>query len=102
MNTENAEAFREQIRKELEENRKAFEGLYKEELEGLLGLSREELDKIIPGRTDVETYDKLITVVKKASAANISQAVLKDRIVELGGIAVSIAKRVAKLADIFI
>ena len=80
----------------------AFQGIYKEEIEGLLGLSKEEIDKITPDTTDLETYDKLIAVVRRASAANISQAELKNRIMELGEVAVSISKRVTKLAGLFI
>jgi hypothetical protein len=80
----------------------AFKGGYKEEIEGLLGLSKEEIDKITPDTTDLETYDKLIAVVRRASANNISQAELKNRIIELGEVAVSISKRVTKLAGLFI
>jgi len=80
----------------------AFQGEYKEEIEGLLGLSKEEIDKITPDTTDLEIYDKLIAVVRRASANNISQAELKNRIMELGEVAVAISKRVIKLAGLFI
>lgn len=96
------EAYRKKLKKRAEENRLAFEGQYKDEINGLLGLSREEIDSITPGTTDLEVYDQLITVVKEASAANISQAELKGRIVELGEVAISIAKGVSKLAGLFI
>lgn len=92
------EAYRKKLQERAEFNRKAFEGIYREELEGLLGLSREELDRITPGSTDLETYDQLITIVKEASAGNIDQADLTSHIKELGEVAISIAKRVPKLA----
>ena len=92
------DAYRKKLKERAEANRKAFEGEYREEIEGLLGLSREEIDRITPGTTDLEIYDQLITAVKEASAANIAQAELKDRILELGDIAVKVAKRVPKLA----
>jgi hypothetical protein len=95
------DAFRTKLKKRAEENRQAFNGIYKEEIEGLLGLSRDEIDQITPGTTDLETYDQLVTVVKEASAANIAQAELKDRIMELGNIAITIAKRVPKLMALF-
>jgi len=95
-------AFRKKLLKRAEANRLAFEGQYREQIEGLLGLSREEIDRITPGTTDLETYDQLISLVKEASAENLSQADLKEHIVEMGDIAVSIAKRVPKLASLFL
>ncbi len=95
------DAYRKKLKERAEANRRAFEGEYREEIEGLLGLSREEIDRIIPGTADLEIYDQLITVVKEASAVNIEQAELKDRILELGEVAVKIAKRIPKLAALF-
>jgi len=94
------EARRRRLRERNTEIRAAFEGEYKEQLEGLLGLSRDELDQITPDTTDVETYDKLIAVVREASAQNIRQAELKEHIMELGEVALEIAKRVPKLAAV--
>jgi len=94
-------AFRQKLKKRAADNRRAFEGLYREEIEGLLGLSREEIDRITPGTTDLQTYDQLITIVKEASAANIAQAELKSRITDLGEVAVKIAKHVPKLGSLF-
>ena len=94
-------AFRKRLEERAKVNRQAFDGIYKDDIEGLLGLSREEIDRITPDTTDLETYDQLITVVKEASAANIAQAELKNRIMELGGIAVNIAKRIPKLSNLF-
>ena len=96
------DAFRKKIQKRAADNRRAFEGQYGEEIEGLLGLSREEIDQITPSTTDVKIYDQLITVVKEASTANIAQAELKSHIIELGEIAVKIAKQVPKLALLFV
>jgi hypothetical protein len=96
------EAYRKKLKERAELNRKAFEGLYKDELNDLLGLSSDEIDKIIPGTTDLEIYSQLITVVKEASAANIDQAELVSRIKELGSLAISIAKLAPKLAPLFL
>jgi hypothetical protein len=95
------EAYRKKLKKRAERNRLAFEGEYGEAINGLLGLSREELDKITPDTSDLDTYDQLIAVVKEASADNIAQAELKKLIIELGSVAVSIAKQVPKLAALF-
>jgi len=95
------EAFRRSLRDDLEKNRKAFEGKYKDELNELLGLSREDVDRLVPGTTDMAVYDQLCTVVKEASLANVEQAELKARIEDLGEMAVCIAKRVPSLAALF-
>ena len=94
--------FREELKKSLARNRIAFEGKYKNELDSLLGLSREDIDSITPDTTDLETYDQLISVVKEASKHNISQAELKSQIENLGGIAVNISKRIGPLAKLFL
>jgi len=96
------EEFREKLKKSLAENRKKFQGIYKDEINALLGLSREEIDKITPDTTDLETYDQLITVVKEASAANLSQAELKAHIEKLGTVAIEIAKKVSSLGGMFL
>jgi len=46
----------------------------------------------------VETYEKIIVVVKEASRKNISQAELGQRINQLGEVAITIAKKVGGLA----
>lgn len=99
---ETMEDFRKRIKEQLEENRKAFEGIYKDGLNELLGLSKADIDKITPDTTDMEIYDGLITVVKEASRINVSQAELKNRIEELGNIAIEIAKKVPSLAKLFL
>lgn len=86
----------------LERGRIAFKGKYKKELDELVGLSREEIDAIIPeNMTDLQKYDELITVVKEASRVNLAQAQLKQQIEKLGAVAIKIAKRVPSLAGLF-
>ncbi len=94
------EAFEKDLQVTLELGRKAFTGAYKDELNSLAGLSKEEIDLITPGVTDLQKYEELITVVKAASKANLDQAALKDQIIKLGDVAVTIAKRVPNLASI--
>ncbi|NOR46385.1 MAG: hypothetical protein GQ534_12440 [Candidatus Delongbacteria bacterium] len=89
------------MKEKMQENREAFEGEFKEELNDLMALSKAEIDLITPDTTDLEIYDQLITVVKEASRVNLTQAELKDRIKDLGDIAVKIAKKIPKLANIF-
>jgi hypothetical protein len=84
----------------MKKNREAFEGKYADQLNGLLGLSRDEIDAITPGTTDLEIYDQLIAVVKEASRSNLTQAQLKSQIKALGETAVAIAKKVGSLAAI--
>jgi hypothetical protein len=95
-------AFRRKLQERAKANRQAFNGVFREEIEQLLGLSREEIDQITPDATDLEIYDQLITVVKEASSANISQAELKNRIAELGEVAIKIARRIPKLTGLFV
>ena len=94
------EEYRKKLAERAKRNRKAFKGLYKNELKALLGLSRADIDKITPGSKDMEVYAQLITIVKEASADNIDQAELKDRIQELGKVGIAIAKRVPALLDL--
>jgi len=78
----------------------AFNGKYKKELNALTGLSKEEIDSVTPGTTDLQIYSVLIKVVEKASKDNLSQAQLIANIKELGEIAVKIAKKVPQFADL--
>ena len=90
--------FRRRVRTALDNADEAFRGEYAEEMEGLLGLSREEIDAISPGDVDLKAYDQLMAVVREASRTNVAQAELKNRIQKLGEVAVSIARKVPKLA----
>jgi gas vesicle protein len=94
------EELRELMKKSLKENRIKFNGKYKDEINALLGFSREDIDKITPDTTDLEAYDQLITVVKEASAVNLDQIDLKQHIKDLGETAVQIAKKVESFKDI--
>ena len=76
----------------------AFNGAYKNELNQLIGLSKEEIGMITPGTSDLKTYAVLIEVVKKASKDNLSQAQLAANIKSLGDVAVQIAKKAPMLA----
>ena len=93
------EAYRERLKQRLEQSRREFEGEYGEALEELLGLSEEEIGKITPDITDTQKYNELIEVVKEASASNVAQAELRASILELGEVAVKIAKKVPRLAQ---
>ncbi len=95
------EEFKRRLREKMQENRDAFEGEYADEIRGLMGLSKADIDEITPDTTDLEVYDQLITVVKEASKVNLEQALLKERIENLGQIAVEIAKKVPSLALLF-
>ncbi|MDJ0819747.1 MAG: hypothetical protein QNJ58_26325 [Desulfobacterales bacterium] len=95
-------AFEEELQKDLDELDGIFNGTYKAELNELMGLSRAEIDQITPDITDLKKYEELITVVKKASKVNLSQALLRERIEKLGDVAVKIAKHVPSLAKLFL
>lgn len=93
-------AFQQRLMDQLKTSREAFDGSYKVELSQLAGLSRAEIDAVVPGITDIQKYDALIAVVKEASRVNLAQAELKLQIEKLGGVAVTIAKKVPSLAAI--
>ena len=76
----------------------AFDGIYKDELNKLTGLSKEEIDSVVPGTEDLRVYSVLIKVVEQASKENMSKAKLADDIKQLGDIAVKIAKKIPTLA----
>jgi hypothetical protein len=59
------------------------------------------MPECVPDKADLETYDRLIEVVKEASRVNVKQAELKQRIEALGSVAISISKKVAGLAKLF-
>jgi hypothetical protein len=94
--------FEAELKHSLEEGRKAFKGTYKNELDALAGLSRDKINAITPDLTDLEKYDELLTLVKKASSANLSQSELKNQIEKLGDIAIKIAKHVPSLSKILL
>ncbi len=71
----------------------AFNGKYKDELNRLTGLSREEIDSVVPGTEDLRVYSVLVKVVEDASRKNLSQAKLASNIRELGDVAIKIAEK---------
>jgi hypothetical protein len=95
-------AFEDDFEQSIKDINEAFRGKYKKELNELAGLSREKIDLITPGITDLEKYDQLITLVKKASQVNLSQADLKNQIEKLGNVALKIAEKVPSLAKILL
>ena len=97
-----AREFRRLLEKKMQENREAFEGQYGEQLNGLLGLSKDEIDAVTPDNTDLLVYEQLITIVREASRVNVAQAQLKENIEHLGDVAIQIAKRVRSLAPLFV
>jgi hypothetical protein len=94
--------FKERLAQRAKQNRAAFSGSYKSDIVKLHGLSKAEIDSITADNTDVEIYAQLIEVVKEASATNESQAALKEQVLELGEIAVKIAKKIPSLASIIV
>ena len=78
----------------------AFNGKYKDELNSLCGLSREEIDSITPDSEDLRVYASLTKVVENASRKNLSQAELIRDINGLGDVAVQIAKRTPFLSSL--
>lgn len=92
--------FENAFKNALAESDKAFMGSHADALKSLSAMSQSEIDAITPGAQDLQDYDKLIAVVRAASARNVSNAELATRIKSLGSIAVSIAKKVPSLAAI--
>ena len=78
----------------------AFNGQYKDELNSLYGLSKDEIDSIMPGTADLQMYAVLIKVVEDASKKNLSQAQLIKNIKDLGDLAVKIAKKIPDFAKL--
>ena len=79
---------------------KALEsGPYKKAMRELLNKSMDEIKQTVP-KASYADYSKLLSVVEQASAANVAQADLKDKIILLGNKAVAIAKMIPSLAAI--
>ena len=95
-----SEEYRKKLEQRARRNRMAFKGIYKNALNALMGLSKEEIDRITPDSNDLQTYAQLISVVKEASADNISQAELAKNIKALGKIGIDIAKKIPDLVDL--
>ena len=76
----------------------ALNGKFEQAARELRSLDPETIRDITPDTTDEATYEKLMVIVQEASARNVSQAKLVERIRELGQIAVRIARKVPALA----
>lgn len=75
---------------------KALEG----DLTKLIAAIHTDIDKLSPDVTDKETYDKLISVVKEATAKNENLAQIVTRVKSLGKGAVELAKKLSGLVKI--
>ena len=69
----------------------SFNTTYKNQLDALSELSFAELHKINPD-ININDLEALYAVVQEASQQNLSQALLKERITQLGDTALEIAK----------
>ena len=93
--------FDEDLEEALDEADRALnEGRYKKAMRDLLKLSMNEIKETVPSVSFAD-YSRLLTVVERASAANLAQAQLKDNIIALGATAVRIAKMIPSLAALF-
>jgi hypothetical protein len=72
----------------------AFSGMYSAELKQLKGLSKEEINAIVPASNSMQTYQALIEIVEKASEDNLAQAQLILKIKGLGASAIKLAKKI--------
>ncbi len=78
----------------------AFKGAYRNELNQLEGLSKEEIESVTPDTEDMTVYSVLIKVVEQASRENRSMSSLIADIKELGNVAVNIARKVPRFASL--
>jgi hypothetical protein len=94
------EEFDDVLRQALESADAALEGTYKRAMRDLLALSMAEIKSSVPTVSYID-YSSLLSIVEQASAANIAQADLKDKILSLGGEVVRVAKLIPSLASLF-
>lgn len=78
-----------------------FSGMYSAELKQLKGLSKEEINAIVPASNSMQIYQALIEVVEKASKDNLAQAQLISKIKNLGTSAIKLAKKIPGWATLF-
>ena len=78
-----------------------FNGMYSSELRQLKGLSKEEINAIVPASNSMQTYQALVEVVEKASKDNLAQAKLISKIKSLGTSAIKLAKKIPGWAALF-
>lgn len=79
---------------------RALEGRYADIYRGLRNLTPDEIDDITPDTRDQKEYERLMALVQEASAHNMDQARLVERIHALGDTATRIARRVPGLAGL--
>lgn len=97
---ETREQRQERLRRYAQKADESFNGKYKEEIDQLTGLSKEEINSVTPDTEDLRTYSVLLKVVEEASRKNWTQAELVEDIKDLGDIAINIAKKIPKLASL--
>lgn len=100
MTPEELAAYEKELEEDADQIDAAFKGEYKHQIAGLYALSREEVDALTPGTSDLATYAKLVAIVEKASAENIAQTELVNQIRSLGALGIRIAKLVPSLATL--
>jgi hypothetical protein len=93
--------FDQELEAALNDAEKALDnGKFKSAMQDLLALSMDEIKGTVP-KVSYADYSKLLSVVEMASSKNFAEAKLKDQIVALGEVAVSVAKLVPALAALF-
>lgn len=90
---ETMEKMQQELDADVADTRGEFDRAHADVLQKLRGLSEEDLKEVLPNVSDRAVYDKLIAVVQDASAKNLSNAELVERIQALGSVAVAIAKK---------
>lgn len=94
--------FDQELEAALNDAEKALhEGKYQSAMQDLLALSMSEIKGTVPNVSYAD-YSKLLTIVEMASSKNFAEAKLKEQIVALGDVAVSMARLVPALATLFI
>ena len=76
----------------------AFSSMYAAELKQLKGLSKEEINTIVPASNSMQVYQALVEIIEKASKDNLAQAQLMSKIKGLGTSAINIAKKIPNWA----
>jgi hypothetical protein len=97
MTPEEKRAYERELEEVADQIDEAFLGRYKNQVAALYALSMEDVDALVPGVADLQTYAKLIAIVEKASAENLAQAELVGQIRQLGALGVRIAGLVPSL-----
>lgn len=98
MTPEEREAYLRQLEADADQIDSAFNGKYKSQIQGLYALSKEQVDSVTPGVSDLQAYAELIAIVEKASAENLAQVELVTQIRALGDVGLRIARLVPSIA----